>query len=509
MTGYVENLDLQEGPKEYSRTASLGIGVGIDSSRLIEVTRDVAQGLGFVLDGDLLPPSPYEDFTTYDESDTPNRYSFEGLHKLIITGLARTDDNLYIADSKGVGHFGDFEHLVEVYMDAVTDASTSYFVGTVWGVANEENDVVYFTNKDAIFLIIRATVDNGKYAIALQETYSGSSVVDTSIQINEDVIYYLKIKRVGTTVTCDIYLSDANREAEESAVDNLQILDCIETTFEYIYASSSYHYSIVRTMTGYVENLDLQEEAEEYSRNALQAVGIGMMASRLPEYLRTASQTIGIGFDTTRLSEFVRSAVQSISIIMEAGRLATFVRTTSQSIGVGFTTDRLREVYRTAAQAIGIALESSRLSEFVRSTSQAVGVGLATDRLREVIRTATQSIGVGLATDRLVEITRGVTQGIGIALNGERLIELYRIAAQSIGMALDSSRLAELYRAATQSIGIGLTTERLIEVVRTATQSIGVGFTTDRLRAVYRTASQTINTGFASGRLAMFVRSAS
>lgn len=222
-----------------------------------------------------------EDFTTYDESDANGRYdrTLESGQRLGITALNRTDDNHHVTKSMGAGHFTDFEHALDIYMDVVSDEESFYWVGTVWGVSNHKNDFEYHVANGypCIFIGIKATTTNGEYAIMLlgvtdagdrNEQHSDLHGVGGDFTLNEDTTYYLKVKRVTSTdkVYLGVYSTANLRDAGDGTdgdVGNIAFdgRDFDDTDFEYIYGSSSIHRNDSRIMTGYVENLDLQEGA--------------------------------------------------------------------------------------------------------------------------------------------------------------------------------------------------------------------------------------------------------
>jgi len=197
-----------------------------------------------------------EDFSGYTEVD-PNSNIVVTSSRSTFTNLQRNED-AYVYKDKGAGHFdGDFEHLVTCLFDNYTSSGKS----TIWGIANEVNDMWYFddTQKDFLWAFFYHGASNVLY---LKEDGPAGSVSD-SFAPSLDTPYYLKIKRdenVGDygTLYCYIY-SD---EARTNLLDTLSITLHAKIDFRYIYVTQSANQGTPNYLIiGYSENLDLQEEA--------------------------------------------------------------------------------------------------------------------------------------------------------------------------------------------------------------------------------------------------------
>lgn len=182
----------------------------------------------------------YEDFTTYTEVD-PNTHITVAANELDLADLARNED-AYVYDDKGAGHFGDFEHLVDIQILSTSGAGS---LSAPWGVSNNINDVLAW----ATGLYIR--LNGGTGEIRLVEVNGGS--FDTYAGAR-DTWYYLTIERSDTTLTCKIY-SDASRTI---LVDTLSVT-CLTTTYRYVYGCASYNSGHANAYDGDVDQLDLQE----------------------------------------------------------------------------------------------------------------------------------------------------------------------------------------------------------------------------------------------------------
>lgn len=176
--------------------------------------------------------------------------------------LRRTDIS-YIYDDKGVSHFGDFEHLAKVRL---LDSASAVKTG-VWGLSNGAHtikDKIDGTTGISVFLYFL------NFRVYLYDFETGQAAAyENNSYYNKDL--WLTIKRDGDTLTCKIY-SDSGRT---SLLDTLTISSCTETTFRYIETihSEDNDTDSYRTSDAYIEELNLQESAEQAIAGALTFAG--------------------------------------------------------------------------------------------------------------------------------------------------------------------------------------------------------------------------------------------
>ena len=400
----------------------------------------------------------YEDFTTYTEEDPTGaggesgHIQFTAYH---IDHDAYRNEDAYLYDDKGVDHFGDFEHLVDVRSDFLEEES----YGIVWMLSNDVDDLYGLLVAQKTTIVLR--FDSFLSILQLGEKYGVGWYEDNSVALSADTWYYLKIVKSGTSLVVGIYSTSGLRDAGDGTdgdVDNLALTLQADHLFRYNFACNTYHDDYTTNyMSNDIANLDLQEVGEEYERPASQSISVALSAARLFETSQTATQAIGIGLTTTRIPNFVRAATQTITTSLSADRLIEVTLQASQAISVSLSAERLIEVTKTASQAITIALEAVGFKEFYRSVAQVITVGLATIRIPDFARSATQAIGVGLNADRLIEVTRQATQTLGISVVGDRLIDVSRSVTQAINVALEAIgyKLAEYNRAANITLTFG------------------------------------------------------
>lgn len=213
-----------------------------------EIQKDVSEQDFILLEkkGKIIPKRLHstEDYTDYTETDPDEVYTVIS-SKITYTEISRDAANAYVYDDKGSGHFdGDFEHLCEIEWTDQSNNGRTY----VWGLGNSTN----------ILANTHLGLRDGSYLLLTEQ---GNTSDNTSH--GEDTRWYLEIERdesVGTygTLYCRIY-SDSGRT---TLVDTLSVTLAAKTDFRYIFgAAGDDDNSSSRTITGYVQNLDLQESA--------------------------------------------------------------------------------------------------------------------------------------------------------------------------------------------------------------------------------------------------------
>jgi len=203
-----------------------------------------------------------EDFTTYNDSTDPNNRFTVTSSKVETTAMPRNEDAYVYKDFTSAHFDGDFEHLLEVYLDSNTDTLGIVYT---WVMANNIDDVrgLYVGDKD--YFALQLYTDAGGNSFAYFREVDGGVNHGEANAISFNTLYYIRVKRVesvGTygTIYCDFYTSEADRTNETSAVFNSSIaLNTSKKDFQYLYAADSYNDAKTITGTGYVQNLDLGE----------------------------------------------------------------------------------------------------------------------------------------------------------------------------------------------------------------------------------------------------------
>lgn len=192
-----------------------------------------------------------ENFTTYTEVEEITDIFSVAANKIDFTD-AMMDESSYVYKDFGVGYFGDFTHLVTFYLSSTNLGSALCWHG--YGQQNEITDFYSATGDALITFMLGRT--GFVYSIYCEEKEGGVNGDFDFFDISVDTPYYLTISRNGTVYQVLIY-DDAGRT---NLVDTL-LMACITTAFQYCMAAETYDMNVNadRRITGYIENLDLQE----------------------------------------------------------------------------------------------------------------------------------------------------------------------------------------------------------------------------------------------------------
>jgi len=155
----------------------------------------------------------------------------------------------------------------------------------VWALSNElGNDYYDFTAFQGVSLRSKSTGTH--YELRLWDIGGGG--LSAEYDISADTVYYLTIKREGTTLTCKVY----NNSARTNLLTTLTVNNCAETTWRYIYATFGHGAAGEEFISGYCEKLDLQEAvAQEKTFSLTETPQPTATAHEYKEKLFTQTQT--------------------------------------------------------------------------------------------------------------------------------------------------------------------------------------------------------------------------
>lgn len=227
------------------------IGVTITSGGWLSLTLETAR---------VYADPGYEDFTTYTKSGIRYASGSPNATECHVEDVRRGDNNEWLYKDKGSGHFsGDFEHL----MDTKLDLKDNWGDGFLWALSNYIGDGQDHIDASQNWIVVFWFGTSPR--MYLQEYYNsgGSTKNDFTTSVIDQTWYYLKIKRVSSTLYCYIATSAANRESE-TWLDTLSISLENIGSYQYIYAymgENSASFPTLGIDDMWTRNLDLQEGA--------------------------------------------------------------------------------------------------------------------------------------------------------------------------------------------------------------------------------------------------------
>lgn len=185
----------------------------------------------------------------------PNSRISETSVRATFTGLTR-NEVAYNYWDEGVGHFSDsFEHLLTI--DVAVFASSGMV--SYWTLGNTLNDADTFYANPALFLFVQPW-GGDRWSFVLRERYNNAAYDSTYTPAPAPYTYYMIIERdenVGTYGTLYAYFFSDSARTNLVNTETLTLHAKID--FRYIYMVHSWNTGNTFTITGWAENLDLQE----------------------------------------------------------------------------------------------------------------------------------------------------------------------------------------------------------------------------------------------------------
>lgn len=169
----------------------------------------------------------YEDYTTYTEVDEDGDIDINSTW--VNTTSMRRDADSYVYKDYGEDYFtGDFEYMVDVYIDMANDRDTApcFFtlandVGAQNTIADTNFITVFYYETSAWYLFVRERYNDANYQN------------NGAFTMNEDTWYYLNITRSGSTFRCDVYNDEARTSLRGYSQITLKTVD----DYRYVYVN--------------------------------------------------------------------------------------------------------------------------------------------------------------------------------------------------------------------------------------------------------------------------------
>ena len=190
-----------------------------------------------------------ENFSTYKETDTNNRYA---VTPTVITVTAVTrDEDAYIYKDFGANYFTDFTHTM-----GPCQFGTDVAAGVVlfWAVSQGVQDANDWktNNQKAVGLFFTSTT-----TVQLYDYEAGAA--DSCAALSVDTDYWFRIVKAAKVVTVDIYSTAALLAAGAAGdVDTLTKTLGTDRAYRYVFAANSYDDDEgAKALSGSFANLEL------------------------------------------------------------------------------------------------------------------------------------------------------------------------------------------------------------------------------------------------------------
>lgn len=202
----------------------------------------------------------YQDFTTWIEgADTGGALS-QTASRATFTALELSDD-AYLYKDFSAGHFdGDFEHLFEILL-SIQGSDATVFAYLLANVPGSFQDV---HGAGGPTLCVSSTSFFIFHLFALQETEGVDVYQDAWINAQLNTLYFITVERdesVGSFGTAYLYIRTGSHDGALQYLVTVA-LHTSKKDFRYLEATTGFHVAGSNPITGYVQNLDLQEPEE-------------------------------------------------------------------------------------------------------------------------------------------------------------------------------------------------------------------------------------------------------
>jgi len=322
----------------------------------------------------------------------------------------------YVADDKGSGHFsGDFNFESEFIVTAATASDSRVFYHSL---SNNLGALSAQTHS----LLALVTGASATPTIADIDDAGATDMSSTGSALSLNTRYYDIFKRVGNTLTWEIY-TNSGRTALDQSVSGTIVNTSY--TYQYFYAMSSRADSGAATISGDIQNIDLQEVADtnvlantdaltltenQATVNAEINVQAAVDALVLTEYQSTISLGININAatDALTLSEQQASinAETNIQATTDALTLTEYIATINSATTVQTNVDALSlTTYQSTVSLVTgtnvlANTDALVLTEQQASINAAINILASTDLLVLTGLQASIGLDVGVQIDK-------------------------------------------------------------------------------------------------------------
>jgi hypothetical protein len=198
----------------------------------------------------------YEDLKGFTETDPGTRIDVP--HHNYLDFVASTSEDGRITKDYTAAHFGNFTHKFKFGIDSSENGANAY---PYLLAVDTLDDAKGLHNRSKTFIGVRVTQDGASsYKLYLHEDYGGSAYEDTALTIALTTFYFCRLVKSTTTLTLDVYSSQALLDAGASGDLGTKTLTLhANHTFRYLYAGDTYNDATAKVCDLDIENLAIGE----------------------------------------------------------------------------------------------------------------------------------------------------------------------------------------------------------------------------------------------------------
>jgi hypothetical protein len=198
----------------------------------------------------------YEDLKGFTETDPATWIDI--IHHNYLDFNANTSQDARVTKDYTADHFGNFTHKFKFCIDSSAEGAVAY----PYLLAKDTlDDAKGLHDGSKIFIGVRVTQDGASsYKLYLHEDNGGSAYEDTALTIALTTFYFCRLVKSTTTLTLDVYSSQALLDAGASGDLGTKTLTLhANHTFRYLYAGDTYNDGSNKTCDLDIENLAIGE----------------------------------------------------------------------------------------------------------------------------------------------------------------------------------------------------------------------------------------------------------
>jgi len=362
-----------------------------------------------------VPPDPTEDFTEFTEVDSDGDITITA-SKMDVDTMSKGADS-YTYKSHGASHFGDFDHLLDVYTGNEGTEGYGNRAGC-WAVVDNPGNYsdAKYTHHEGIYVWV---VHPDASRIFTLIDYSNNE--DDSGGISVNTKYYLTISRSNTTATCLIY-TDSGRT---NLHDTLSIT-CGTTAYEYVQGVCSQDQGSANEASYYIENLDLQEGGPTtYEISCSDGVALGESPS--------ANLTINLSLSDGISSGDSPGSGLNIDLSLSDGITLSDALSISLTIGI--------------ALSEGLKLSDLNTANLLADIEVSEGINIGEQILAGILFDIASADGIKLSDSAQAVLAQLISASDGIVLsdNTSANIEINISAADGIELSEVISIICQFY----------------------------------------------------------------
>lgn len=278
------------------------------------------------------------DFTTFTEFEEDDRIQKTAYHADF---LAYMNEDAYLYKDMGAAHFTDFIHRIDIKRVSHFGTHCGAFL---WMLSNDIQDgnALQTASKTFISIYVQYWYEWAATRIRLFESYGGVGYLDSSVDITEGVMYYLKIVKSGTSLVCGIYSTAELRDAGDGTdgdIDNLALTLQADHTFRYVWVCNTWDSAETPYSHNDIENLNLGEPIA-YEVTITEKLGMLDSIPTKAAFKQSVTDILGMTDTVTKQKSMFQTISDILGLTDTVGTKVAFKQAVTDIIGMLDTVTR-------------------------------------------------------------------------------------------------------------------------------------------------------------------------